>query len=421
MKKNRVVSLIIFLSFITLSNSIMWNYTLASNNLEFHDWHKIWGGEGNDRGHSICFDDNNSSVYIAGSSYYSDTQELSPIVIQYDQSGNKKWELTWDQDDSCRAIALDNESNLYIGGERYNFISGNSSFFLMKLNKSKQLEWANIWGLAPHAYLNDIALDSLGNVYAIVRLDNLHILRKYDTNGNFLWEDSWVGHTSYISGTIDIDSAENVYVTGSSFEEMYLMKYNSTGGLGWLKTFNTGNHRVVSYDIVVDSWDNIYTCGFEDLGSISGSQKYEAFIAKFNASGVQLWNTTWGGTEYEYALAIDVDSKGYLYVTGYTTSFEYQKLFVLKYSAEGIKKWSNALDFSVEDYGSDIVVNSIGDVYVVGYTYTLSGGTNILTVKMSSVPPSEIPGYGILAILLVGIVTLLIVGFNKIKSYKIKN
>lgn len=422
MKKKSLILIFSILSISILSIFLVFIIIPSSDNLQFYEWYKIRDEGGNDRGKSICFDDNNSSVYIAGYSYYYDSQEFSPIIIQYDRSGRNIWEFTWDQDDSCKAIAVDNESNLYVGGDRYDFVSGNSSFFLMKLNKSKQLEWGNLWGLGPYANLNDIALDSKGNVYAIVRSDNLHILRKYDSNGAFLWEDSWVRHTSYISGKIDVDSAENVYVTGSSDDMMYLMKYNSTGDLEWLKTYGTVNKSIGSYDIVVDSWDNIYTCGFEYTRlSTLGSYTTDAFMAKFNASGVQIWNKTWGGSQYEEAHGVDVDSNGYLYITGYTTSFEYQKLFVLKYSAEGIKKWSNALDISVEDYGSDILVNSIGEIYVVGNTYTISGGTNILTVKMSSEPPpSLIHGYEAFPLLLIGIVTIIIVGFNKMRAYKIK-
>jgi hypothetical protein len=421
MKKKILVAIISILSIIILSIFIGFNYIPASDNLQFYEWHKIWDDGDHNRGYSIC-DDENGSVYITGSSYNYDTKVLSPHIIQYDQSGRKIWELTWEEHDYCRAITIDNESNLYIGGDRYNPIFENSSFMLMKLNKSKQLEWGRIWGISEWARINEIALDSLGNIYAVGQTQDLNILRKYNTNGSFLWETSWVRYTSYISGKIDIDSTDNIYITGNSGDEMFLVKYNSTGDLDWYKTFGADNQSIRATDIVVDSCDIIYTCGYVDISLPSpGAYVNDVFVAKFNASGVQMWNKTWGGSSYDQASGIAVDLNDNLYITGSTNSYKYQKLFVLKFSTEGMKMWSNVLDFSVEDAGKDIIVDPFGDIYVVGNTFTINGGSDILIVKMSSIPPPpQIPGYYIFPLLIVSIITLIIIGIRNIKLYKKK-
>jgi len=420
MKKKKLVGIISILTIAILSIFIVFNVIPVSDNLQFYDWHKTWDEGGNDRGYGICSDEN-GSVYISGSGYNYAAQEISPFIIQYDRSGRNIWELTWGEHDNCRAITIDNESNLYIGGDRHNFIYDNSSFMLMKLNKSKQLEWGRLWGTSDYSRLNNIVLDSLGNVYAIGQTLNLYLLRKYTTNGSFLWETSWARHTDHISGKIDIDSIDNIYVTGTSGEEMFLAKYNSTGDLDWYKTFGADNQSILSYDIVVDSYNNIYTCGFVDISlPTPGTYVTDVFVAKFSASGDQMWNKTWGGSHYDEAYGIDIDLNGYLYITGYTTSYEYQKLFVLKYSDKGMKMWSNVLDFSVEDFGREIVINSFGDIYVVGHTYTIDGRTDALIVKMSSTPPPQIPGYDIFLLLIVSNTTFIIIGIKNMKLYKKK-
>jgi hypothetical protein len=58
---------------------------------------------------------------------------------------------------------------------------------------------------------------------------------------------------------------------------------------------------------------------------------------------------------------------------------------------------------------------------VVGNTYTINGGDDILIVKMSSIPPPQIPGYDIFPLLIVSYMTLIIVGFKNKKLYKKKN
>lgn len=415
MKKKLLVVITSILSIITiLSISII--FITASDNLQFYEWYKTWDDGGRNYGNGIC-DDENGSIYITGNSYNSNSSH----IIQYDQSGRKIWELTWEDHDYCRAITIDNESNLYIGGYRYNPISEDSDFMLMKLNKSKQIEWERIWGPLESDRINGIALDSLGNVYTVGQTDNLVLLRKYNTNGSFLWETSWISYTTYNTGKLAIDSADKIYVTGISGAEMFLVKYNSTGDLDWYKTYGAVNKSIRSTDIVVDSCNNIYTCGYIDISLSSlGNYVNDVFVAKFNASGVQMWNKTWGDSGYDKAYGIAVDFNDNLYVTGSTTSFEHQKLFVLKFSAEGMKVWSNVLDFSVVDSGNDIVVNSFGDIYVVGNTFTINGENDILIVKFSAMPP-QIPGYDIVPLLIVSSMTLIIIGIRNIKSYKKKN
>jgi hypothetical protein len=423
MKKKILVAIISILGIIILSFFIVFNYIPASDNLQFYEWHKTWDDGERNYGYSIC-DDKNGSVYITGYSYNSDTKVFSPHVIQYDQSGRKIWELTWEEHDCCRAITIDNESNLYIGGSRYNIITEDSDFMLMKINKSKQLEWEKIWGTVDTDKINGIAIDSLGNVYTVGQSDNnLVVLRKYNTNGTFLWEISWMSYTSYISGKLAIDLADNIYVTGNSGDEMFLAKYNSSGILYWHKTFGAVNRSIKSTDIAVNSsnFNNIYTCGYVYIPLPNHAYVTDVFVAKFNASGDQMWNKTWGGSSYDEAYGITVGLNDTLYVTGNTNSYEYQKLFVLKFNAEGMKMWSNVLDFSVEDAGKDIIVDSFGDIYVVGNTFTINGGSDILIVKMSSIPPPpQIPGYDIFPLLIVSNMTLIIIGIRNIKLYKKK-
>jgi len=437
MKKKSLVVIISILSIIILSIFIVVNSNIflfkpnspngkintlsANDNLQFYEWYKTWDDGERNYGYSICYD-GNGSVYITGSSYNYDTKVTSPHLIQYDQSGGKKWELTWEKNDYCRAITIDNESNLYIGGNRYNRITEDSNFMLMKINKTKQLEWGRTWGTVEYDRINGIALDSLGNIYTVGQSNNnLILLRKYNTNGTFLWEMSWTSYTSYISGKLAIDLADNIYVAGSSNGEIFLAKYNSTGGLDWHKTFGAVNKSVRSFDIVVDSNNNIYTCGHLYIPlPQSGAYTTDVFLAKFNVSGDQIWNKTWGGSSYDEASGIAVDLNDNLYITGYTNSYEYQKLFVLKFSPEGMKMWSNVLDFSVQDVGKDIIVDSSGDIYVVGQTFNIYDHGDILLVKISSIPSPQIPGYDIIPLLIVSSIALFIIGIRNTKSYKKK-
>jgi hypothetical protein len=59
--------------------------------------------------------------------------------------------------------------------------------------------------------------------------------------------------------------------------------------------------------VTVDSLDNIYLTG--ETGSF-GAGGDDVVLVKYDSSGVQLWNRTWGGYSFESCNDILVDSIG---------------------------------------------------------------------------------------------------------------
>jgi hypothetical protein len=92
---------------------------------------------------------------------------------------------------------------------------------------------------------------------------------------------------------------------------------------------NTSNARAVS----VDSSNCAYIAGQTDsinfpttLGAfqIEISGNYDAFVTKFSADGSSLLYSTYlGGSSYDIAYGITVDSEGIAYITGYTISTDF--------------------------------------------------------------------------------------------------
>jgi len=101
------------------------------------------------------------------------------------------------------------------------------------------------------------------------------------------WATRCGGTVSDTGTSIAVDSAGNVYITGS-YDSNPLTVYNSDGTLSGITLPNSGSA--------------------------------ECFIVKYNTSGVAQWATRCGGTVFDIGNSIAVDSSGSVYITGYYES-----------------------------------------------------------------------------------------------------
>ena len=170
--------------------------------------------------------------------------------------------------------------------------------------------------------------------------------------------------STYLGGSGDdrgfgiaLDASGNIYITGASqstdfptessvFQasnrgngDAFVSKLNSTGSALMYSTFLGGSGVDRGYAIAVDSSGNAYITGFTQstdfptrspvqavLGISGGSSCgttlcADAFVTELNPSGSGLvYSTYLGGSGADFGQAIALDSSGYPYVTGSTSS-----------------------------------------------------------------------------------------------------
>ena len=153
-----------------------------------------------------------------------------------------------------------------------------------------------------------------------------------------------------------------------------------------------GDQTDTVWAVATDSYQNIYLVGetystdFPGAPSLSTARRAgDAFVVKLNSSGTQiLYTLVLSGSGRDYARGVAVDSAGYVYVTGVTTSPDFptttgafqrssnspgfEEVFVAKLSPTGAIVYSTLFGGSGSDKGFAIANDSSGAAYITGST-----------------------------------------------------
>ena len=207
---------------------------------------------------------------------------------------------------------------------------------------------------------------------------------------------------------IAVDSAGNVYITGSTLSpdfpvtpgafqttkapfnfDAFVTKMNATGSALIYSTYFGGANRDSGSDIAIDAAGNAYITGQTDSSDLPVTpgafrttavltDETTAFVTKFNATGTALVYSTYLAPILGNGIA--VDSAGNAFITGQanadypttpgafqTTSAGSSEAFVTKMNATGTALiYSTFLGGSGFDAASEIAIDAAGNAYVIG-------------------------------------------------------
>ena len=156
---------------------------------------------------------------------------------------------------------------------------------------------------------------------------------------------------------IATDLSGNVYIGGITTQDLdseaeleysvtFVLKYNSLGTKQWTKLLASSD-GTVGKDITTDSSGNVYITGTtaENLDGEANSGAYDSFVVKYNSDGTKQWTKLLGPCDYGKGIDIATDSSGNVFITGGIPGNLGEETiegegtsFVVKYNSDGVKQ-----------------------------------------------------------------------------------
>ena len=290
----------------------------------------------------------------------------------------------------------------------------------------------------------DIDLGASGDELVSVGGEDAFVL-KYDDSLNLVWIKQFSGTGDEFAYGLDLDNSGNVFVSGyfegsvdfdpgvgsdikisAGLLDTFVVKLDSNGVYQWSNTIGGSSDNDLCYSVAVDSSGNAYVTGVfngvVDFDPGVGTANLDAgitrniFVAKYSSNGNYIWAEQMVDDDITPSLsyAIDVDTSGNVYTTGYyystvdfdpgagtsqLTTASSSNIFISKLSSTGTFVWAHDIgDSGVLDGGQGITTDAAGNVYVTGYfssttdfdpgagTVSISnnGNKDIFTLKMNA-------------------------------------
>ena len=302
-------------------------------------WGTYYGGEGNESEPSICTDVY-GNVYLAG---YTDSQSGIATSGSYQNTISS---LDWDA-------------------------------YLVQFDNAGVRQWSTYYGGTSSETNISACADGKGNVYLSGGT--------YDDNLNTL-------------------STPGAYQTQhGGFGDGFLAKFDSNGTRIW-GTYLGGTGAESFFSSCLDSKGNIYLVGNADTTSISGvatsgchqgtiGGMYDAFLVKFDSSGIKQWGTYYGGIDDDFGYSVTTDTSGNVFFSGESTSANaistsgsHQPLypgnsssvpFLVKFNNNGVRTWGTYYGDGSASGANSICTDKSGNIFLGGGAFM--GGSNIST------------------------------------------
>ena len=219
-------------------------------------------------------------------------------------------------------------------------------------------------------------------------------LVKTDSTGVEQWNKTY-GGLEFEGAHAVIETTDGGYLLagstesfGAGGEDMWLVKTDSTGVEQWNKTYGkNGSEGATS---VIKTSDGGYLLVGVTISF--GEGKGDFWLVKTDSTGIEQWNQTYGGLEPELANSVLETSDGGYVLLGITSSFRADNIdiWLIKMDSSGIEQWNQTYGGSEFDVAYSVIKTVDCGYLLAGRTNSFEeGNTDMWLIKTNSTGVEE--------------------------------
>jgi len=267
----------------------------------------------------------------------------------------------------------------------YAMINWNYDVYLVKTDAQGDTMWTRTFGGTSVDYGEDVRQTSDGG-YIIAGYTSSYgagsndvWLIKTDESGNQEWSQTFGGSSLDWAYSVQQTQDGGYIITGSTqsygagSHDVWLIKTDESGNQEWSRTF--GGSAYDHGNSVQQTSDGGYIIAGVTLSYGAGS--YDVWLIKTDASGIEEWNYTFGGTEDDQGNSVQQTTDGGYIIVGHTTSYgagDYD-VYLIKTDGSGTEEWSQTYGGSNMDIGEGVRQTFGGGYIITGGTKSYGAGS----------------------------------------------
>ncbi len=353
-------------------------------------WTSTFGGAHTDLSASVLQTPDGSFVF-AGSTDSNGTTSLDAWLVKVDSAGDLVWSTVFggSGDEAAYSVQTTSDGGFIMAGYTTSYGSGGYDSWLVKTDADGAYQWDATFGGAG-LDLGYTATQLSDGGYALVGYTassgaggyDIHLVRT-DDSGELIWEEFYGGSQDDIAYSFAQTADGGYVITGYTSSQgpgpynLWLLKTDSTGTVEWDKVLG-GSEGEIGYEVRQTTNGGYIITGYT---STWGAGSSDLWLVRTDNAGTVIWDSYFGGTQWDVGMSVTETWDGGFAVTGYTdtdgpaTAIGYD-LWILKTDSAGIEEWEIILDNGNDSYGQALAQTSDNGYVVTGYTWMEASGAD---------------------------------------------
>ena len=286
--------------------------------------------------------------------------------------------------DSASSVQQTTDGGYILVGLTRSYGAGGGDAWLVKTNSNGSEMWNRTFGDANFDTGYSVQQTTDGG-YILVGYTNSYgaggtdcWLVKTDSNGTEAWNKTF-GGLSYEEAYSVQQTTDGGYILagrtrsyGAGKDDCWLVKTYSNGTEVWNKTFGGTDYDWAKSVQQTTDGGYILAGGTESYGD--GLQ--DVWLLKTDSSGNEQWNKTFGGTGFESSMSVQQTEDGGYILAGYTTSYGSgsNDFWLLKIDCNGTEQWNQTFGGTDADLAFSVQQTPDGGYILTGYTISYGAG-----------------------------------------------